>query len=333
MTKARQNFDDVAWDKNDEAFEESQKRLRLQSICRKIETLAESVLGKPATLVSPIFFGGFNVLYQISLEGDASDIMVRVPCPDLVQFPEEKPLYEARTMAFLSQNTTIPIPTLIHHTSSSEIGPCVMMQRIKSVRDMSDALAIPGQDPDETLVLNHAIAEESLKRLYRRIAVLMVELSKPGFPRIGSLMMLGNGQYSVVGRPITQNMNNMIQLANIPRAVLSAPNQTYQTADEWYIALAEMHMAQLLFQHNDLVSSEDDCRNKFVARCLFYALARQVRLSNFGFLEDSWSAQSKLSEFTCAAPDGSDSFRLYCDDFRPVNLLLNEEDNIIAAID
>jgi hypothetical protein len=47
------------------------------------------------------------------------------------------------------------------------------------------------------------------------------------------------------------------------------------TADEWYTALAEMHIAQLIFQHNDLVTSEDNCRNKYVARMVFRRLARQ----------------------------------------------------------
>lgn len=48
-----------------------------------------------------------------------------------------------------------------------------------------------------------------------------------------------------------------------------------------------MQIAILIFQHNDMVSSEDDCRNKYVARQLFRRLAKQGRLSSFGFAEDS----------------------------------------------
>jgi hypothetical protein len=55
-------------------------------------------------------------------------------------------------------------------------------------------------------------------------------------------------------------MNDMLQLASIPHAILPPENKTYCTTDEWYVALAEMHMAQLIFQHNDLVTTEDDCR-------------------------------------------------------------------------
>ncbi|KAI6758076.1 hypothetical protein HG531_003901 [Fusarium graminearum] len=298
-----------------------------------VEALAQKVLGKKsASLVSPIFFGGFNVLYRISFEGDHANVIVRLPCPDLVQFPEEKILYEAAAMACLAKNTTIPVPNLFYHTSSSEIGPALILQHITYVRDMSDALAITGQDPEETPVLNPNIEEDTLRELYQKIAVIVSQHSNPTFTRIGSLIEDENGCCSVAGRPITHDMNNMIQLANIPKSVLPDPYQTYESADGWYTASAEMHVAQLLFQHNDLVRSENDCRNKYVARFLFHSLAKQGRLSSFGFNEDDWSAQSQVSKFTCAMPKQSDGFRLWCDDLRPVNLLVNQEDDIIAAI-
>jgi hypothetical protein len=129
-------------------------------------------------------------------------------------------------------------------------------------------------------------------------------------------------------------MNDMLQLANIPRAVLPPQNKTYNTTDEWYIALAEMHMSQLIFQHNDLVTTEDDCRNKYVARQLFRRLAKDHRLSSFGFANDDWSAQSKswpsqLSQ----APSNLGSFRLWADDFRPGNILIDDSDDIAGVID
>ncbi|EXL65866.1 hypothetical protein FOPG_17932 [Fusarium oxysporum f. sp. conglutinans race 2 54008] len=333
MPKARQNYDDVAWNKNDEAFDDSQKQLRHKTTCRLVESLAESILNKRASLSSPIFFGGFNVIYRLRPEGDPYDVIVRLPCPDLAQFPEEKTLYEAATMLYLAQNTKIPIPTLFHHTMSSDVGPAILLQRVENIRDMSDALTIPDQNPEETPVLNPNIDEAMLRDLYKRIALVLMQLSAPSFTRIGSLVKNDSGDYAVAGRPITQNMNNMIQLANIPRSVLPLESQTYESADDWYIALAGMHMAQLLFQHNDLVCSEDDCRNKYVARRLFHSLAKQGRLSTFGFIEDDWSGQSKITKFKCSMPSGSDSFRLWCDDLKPANLLLNQKDDIVAAID
>ncbi|KAF9780359.1 hypothetical protein IL306_000617 [Fusarium sp. DS 682] len=246
MKKARQNFDDVAWDRNDEAWDESQKRHRLKPFCRQVESLAEKIFEKQASRVPPIFFGGFNVLYRIRLEGEASDVIVHLPCPDLVQFPEEKTRYEAGIMAYLAQNTTVPVPTLFYHTSSSNLGPVMILEHVKSTRDMSDALAIPNQDPEETPVLNAEIDEYTLSRLYKSMAVLLMQLFKPNFDKIGSLVEV-DGRHLVAGRPITQNMNNMVQLANIPRSVLPSPDKVYESADQWYTALSAMHMAQLVF--------------------------------------------------------------------------------------
>lgn len=43
-----------------------------------------------------------------------------------------------------------------------------------------------------------------------------------------------------------------------------------------------MHLAQLVFQHNNLVATADDCRNMYVARQLFRKLAIKGQLSIFG---------------------------------------------------
>lgn len=163
----------------------------------------------------------------------------------------------------------------------------------------------------------------------------LLEMSTLSFPRIGSLTERPDGVIEVTGRPLTHNMNDMIRLANILSTVLPAPTDTFATADEWYTSLADMHIAQLIFQHNDLVVSEDDCRNKYVARQIFRRLAKTGRLSSFGFREDNWSAQALGGkvEVTCPVPDGSGDFRLWGDDFRAGNILLDDSDNIVALID
>ncbi|KND87585.1 hypothetical protein TOPH_07773 [Tolypocladium ophioglossoides CBS 100239] len=96
-----------------------------------------------------------------------------------------------------------------------------------------------------------------------------------------------------------------------------------------------MHIAQLMFQHNDAVVSEDDCRNKYVARQIFRRLAIQRRLSTFGFSYDCWSVQSpKIPGSTLLpAPSSSENFRLWDDDFRAGNILLTSSDKIAALID
>ncbi|KAH8201105.1 hypothetical protein TruAng_004732 [Truncatella angustata] len=329
---ARQDSDNLAWDRSDELFEEAIKQVRLSSTCRKIESFAKRIFAEPATLVTPLIVGGFNVLYPIRIISSSTDVLVRLPCPDSAVFPEEKTLGEAATAAYISQYTQLPVPKIFYHGIDSDIGPFMIIQDIGSRRAMDQALEAP-RDPNDTPVLHSEISEDKLKSLYGKMARCVLELAQPVFPRIGALVEIGPGTYGVKGRPITLNMSNMVQLSNIPKSVFPSEGTTYQTADEWYVVLAEMQMATLLFQHNDMVSSEDDCRTKYVARQLFRRLAKQGRLSSFGFIEDDWSARSRHTRAALPAPDGLGSFRLWCDDFRPVNVLVDDNDQVLGAID
>lgn len=338
MDDDRADFDNVAWDRSDEAWEESQKLFRRVSMLRKIESFVTQKFGKTATWVTPMRIGGYNNLYRMRIKGSDDDVIIRLPQPNLAQFPDEKTLREAATASFIAQNTRVPVPRVLFHGLSSpdsEVGPFIIIQHVENCRSMSHALAMPNtKDPTKAHMLNPDVSEDLLESFYSKVAVHLLQLFEPSFPRIGSLAQTDENTFSVVGRPITQNMNNMLQLANIPRATLPPEDRMYGTADEWYVALAEMHIAQLVFQHNDLVTTADDCRNKYVARQLFRKLAKQGRLSTFGFAEDDWSAQSKSQTLTLSpAPNGSSSFRLWCDDLRASNVLLNKADDIVAIID
>ncbi|KAF4620086.1 hypothetical protein G7Y89_g14737 [Cudoniella acicularis] len=330
----RANFDYLAWDKNDEAYEESQKLFRRGSTVRKIESFMTQKFGKTATWVTPIRIGGYNNLYRMKIEGSANNVMIRLPQPNIAQFPNEKTLREAATATFIAQNTQIPVPQVLFHGLESEVGPFVIIQYVENCGSMSHALAMPNEtEPTMAHMLNLDLSEEIIGSFYEKVAIHMLQLFEVSFPRIGSLVQNEDSSFTVAARPLTQNMNNMLQLANIPSSVLPPESKTYETANEWYVALAEMHIAQLVFQHNDLVTTLDDCRNKFVARQLFYKLAKEGRLSTFGFAEDDWSVQSDSQPSALPAPGGSHSFRLWCDDFRPSNVLLNEERDIVAVID
>ncbi|KAK2021946.1 hypothetical protein LX32DRAFT_574415 [Colletotrichum zoysiae] len=336
MYDGQEELDNLVWDKNDEESGEAQNQMRLKSTCRKVEELAKEKFGKPATLIPPLIFGGFNVLYRMRLEGASpdADVMIRLPCPSLVQFPDEKTIYEASTAALIGRQTQLPIPQQLFYGQDSIVGPFVIMERIQNCGSISARLTRPSDDSSAPHVLDPNVSETTLGAIWGKVARCLLQLSQMTFPRIGSLVE-ADGLYEVAGRPIAHNMTDMIRLANIPRSVLPPKNKTYETADEWYAALADMHVAQLIFQHNDLVTSEDDCRNRYVARQIFRRLARQGRLSTFGFAEDNWSAQSrKTPALTVSpAPSGSDLFRLWGDDFRAGNILLTETGEIAALID
>jgi hypothetical protein len=76
-------------------------------------------------------------------------------------------------------------------------------------------------------------------------------------------------------------------------------------------------MAQLVFQHNDAVDDEDDARDKYVARQLFRKLAADGRLA------------AGLGQN--AEPDTT--FRLWSEDLRPSNVLIDKELRVVGVID
>lgn len=142
---------------------------------------------------------------------------------------------------------------------------------------MSRALLDPERAVSERPVLDLEIGEDKLEFLYAQMANILLQLSALEFPRIGSLVENeGDDSISIKGRPLIQNMNDLVVHTNMPPRIL--PSQTYDSADEWYIALADMHMAQLAFQHNDAVEDEEDARDKYTARQLFRNLAIGKRL-------------------------------------------------------
>ncbi|TVY43889.1 hypothetical protein LSUB1_G002036 [Lachnellula subtilissima] len=334
MGNARAQLDNLAWDKNDEASEISQKRLRRRDTCELAASLAGQKFGRKATFTPPLIIGGYNILYKVQIEGMASGVYVRLPCPDWVQFPIEKTLQEGATARYVKQHTQIPVPKVFFYGENSDLGPFMILQHVENCGLMVNRMKTPNPDPDVPSVLDLNISDSVLSDFYGKAARCLLQTSRLSFDRIGSLSENEDSTFSVTGRPLSKNMNDMLQLANIPRAVLPPEIKTYSTTDEWYEALAEMHMAQLIFQHNDLVTTEDDCRNKYVARQLFRRLAKEHRLSSFGFADDDWSAQSKTwSSQISQAPSNLGSFRLWADDFRPGNILVDDSEDVVAVID
>jgi hypothetical protein len=70
--------------------------MRLSARRKEIEKRVEEMFGKKASFVSPLIVGGFNLLYRFHLEDTSPDILVRLPIPSLVQFPEEKTMQEGQ---------------------------------------------------------------------------------------------------------------------------------------------------------------------------------------------------------------------------------------------
>ena len=225
------------------------------------------------------------------------------------------------TIRYIAAKTTIPVPKIYHFGTAAEnptgLGPFIIMDYIEHDRTMSDALNDPTLTPDESHVLDPTISEQKLEFLYRQMANIVLQLSTLTFLRIGSLVQDTDGQFSVSGRPLIQNMNSLLEFTGFTPTLL--PSQQYSTSDKWYSALADMHLAQLTFQHNDAVLDEDDARDKYVARQLFRRLASDGRLDSGFEMKDNRNSASK--------------FRMYSEDLRPSNVLIDKDLRVVGVID
>ena len=93
------------------------------------------------------------------------------------------------------------------------------------------------------------------------------------------------------------------------------PDVTIESSLSYFNALTELHIEHLTHQRNDAVDSATDCRRKYIARQLFCRLSKVRRLT--------------------ASTSNNDTgpFKLWCDDLRPSNVLLNVDLQIVGVID
>lgn len=196
-------------------------------------------------------------------------------------------------MKYIRKTTSIPVPE-VFGSGICWAGPYIVMSFLEGV-PLSQLLKDPSSKGRP--VLNLQTSDRSLKWAYREMAAIILELSKLEFDYIGALGENEKG-FFIARRPLTFNMNELMVSAKLPEAVF--PSNTFRSATDYFKSLAMQHLFHLRLQQREPVSSEEDCRRKFTARSLFL----------------------KITENLCNEyPEGP--FRLYCDDLRPSNVLID----------
>ncbi|KAG8407064.1 hypothetical protein J3459_016360 [Metarhizium acridum] len=252
----------------------------------------------PAVTVSEFTTGSYNICCTVTFE-DGFQALVRFPILGRSRFRIEKTNDELLVMGYLARFTPIPIPKLLG-TGRWGCGPYIVTTLVEGtllshcLRDPT--MQTPGLDPRTT--------DSDLERAYRGMAQIMLELSKPTFPAIGALGWEA-GVWKVTKRPLTLNMNELVRVGNCPPKIFT--DCRFRTASEYFQELATQQLLHLQYQRNNAVKDESDCQKKYVARCLFRRIARQIS--------------------THPGP-----FRLYCDDFRPSNVLVSPSDFTVTGV-
>ncbi|KAM5449941.1 hypothetical protein MaudCBS49596_004704 [Microsporum audouinii] len=308
--------DDVAWEQSDAISDAWAERLFEKETLLAIgRFIAKHRRGVPIELFSPKE-GAFNVSFKVEFE-DGGAAMIRFPKPGVTMFPEEKIRNEVAAIRYIQENTSIPVPFIIHWGSKEEspqgLGPFIIMEYIEHAMDLGAALNTPGYGADTPPVLDPNIDQEKLEMLYGQVADVLLQLSRLSLLRIGSLAQRDDFTWGVASRPLSINMNELVRVGTLPRSQLPGKHTCFNTASDYFKVLAELQFKHLTHQRNDAVESEADCRRKYIARHLFSKLAREGRLT---------------SPITDSGP-----FKLWCDDLRPSNILVNEDLQIVGVID
>ncbi|KKZ63785.1 hypothetical protein EMCG_01889 [[Emmonsia] crescens] len=275
------------------AEESSQKLfaswLKLLSPAVPLKLASQHRPGYQVIKASSFTTGAFNICCTVTFEDDFR-VVVRFPILGRSRFRTEKTRDEVSVMNFLSRHTRVPVPIILG-AGRWGCGPYVITTFIEGT-----LLSKQLRDPSMGL--------GALERAYRGMADVMLELSKPTFPSIGALECK-SGKWQVTKRPMTLNMNELVRVGNLPPAIFT--KKIFSTVTEYFEELATQQLLHIQYQRNDAVENEHDARKRYIARCLFRKIARDIQLE-------------------------PGPFHLWCDDFCPSNVLVSESDLTITGV-
>ncbi|POS69682.1 phosphotransferase [Diaporthe helianthi] len=273
------------------------------------------------------YYGSYNlsIAFHFYDESAGPNItMFRVPIPGLVAFPEDKTRAEVATMLHVAEHTSIRVPRVYHWgtTADNPTGlnlPFMIVEFISHSYDMGTLLAEPELVQRPELQGNINLVKEYL---FRQLAKVHIQLSQLRAPRISALEVV-DGRGVPGGAPKSFLLNNQITSYHVPEPVFApdiTSGNTISTSRQWYISIADMYIAGLLYD-TDLEKDDEDIRESFVARYLFRQLAKTRKLPQ------------RPDDDGTAAEQTTESFRLWCDDFRPHNVLCNDQGDVQGVID
>jgi hypothetical protein len=307
------DFDEIALSQHDEKAENWLRKAVRSSddLCK----LASKHNGMKICQVEEINRGSFNVNFTVKFPDDGEKLVVRIPIPGKIMFPAEKLRSEVETLRFIKANTQIPVPSVIAWGDNGFLlGPYMITNFIEGTL-LSARLRADNLDEDDDEVLRDDIEDKDLEKIYAQVANYILELSDHNFDQIGSLgAPEGSSKiWPIRSRPISRKMNEIVRCGGITLSDLDKrlPCDTmFSSTGDYLLELAEENYYHFQLQRNSAKSPED-VRRMYASRYLFRAVT-----------------PSFVHQHCRRGP-----FKLYCDDFRPGNMLVDADLNIKAVLD
>ncbi|KAL3475452.1 phosphotransferase enzyme family protein-like protein [Aspergillus californicus] len=254
--------------------------------------------------------GAFNVTFRFSFNDGAPDVIIRFPKPGhtATVYRDEKVANEVQVMECLRENTDIPIPRIHSWGLTAEgphgLGPFIIMDVVDGVL-LSSILNHPDKKGIGFL-LNPDLDMSILDKVYHQIARYMIQLSQLTFSRIGAISKDdATGTWSVTGRPLTYNMNELRAVTNYPEGQF--PTAPFDRASDYFRSVANVHLTHVWTQRN-IAYDPEEAQLRFIAR----------------------HRMAQLIPKYCA--DDSGPFTPFCDDMRPSNMLVDPETLRITGV-
>lgn len=191
--KPRMCYDDAAWEKSEEISEAWIAQFLDVDILRHLGRflVRHHEPDKPDSF-DFLEKGAFNISFQMSYKNTGSAI-IRLPQPGATMFPEEKVRNEVATMRYILDQTSIPVPFVLHWGTRKdgpldpELGPFIIMEYIDHHTNMYDVLNMPGRSRAYRGILDPDFDKDELEQLYGELAHILLQLSRPSLCHIGSL--------------------------------------------------------------------------------------------------------------------------------------------------
>lgn len=173
-------------------------------------------------------------------------------------------------------------------------------------------VTVIGLQVEDKPILDPNISKETLDVAYGEMATILLQLGRESFSKIGSLEEV-DGAWSVIHRPLTMNMSQLVSNANFPSRKL--PSSIYESKASYLADLADAHLSNFSLQRNDVVVSLEDAKWKYLARHLFRKLI------------------ARLYPVDLTPTADVKPFKLFSDDFRPSNVLVDKDNIIVSVLD